>query len=374
MQAPPRPPESGAAHGPPAHWLARVRSGPPAHWLEDIRRRAANPERLETFDVTVQTPEPERASTQDVHAGIFPEPRDTAVPCAPSQDSKGKRGRRPIPMRLSGPQAGSASAKTSTPDAGAPGLPAPETKPRSMLSSIVESVFGVRLHPRDDTARAVSGAPAVSTAASAPYPPETPLLAGGGSPDVTPASRMLHQAPASTTQTTMDNGMPKALDEVPASGVMPASGVPISQTPDEAPAFRPPVSTAARRPGRVAQPIVGVRRGQFPHRQTAHETVAPAVQADATPRPPVRQTSDNRPVPRVHFPQPRFEVERPQVLPGWSESVTSSPAGIDEARRAAPNSWPELPPDNWPAADDDAVAQRERDHLQVLRREQEGAR
>ena len=67
-ELPVEPPEPAVnSDGPPAHWLARVqRSGPPAHWLEDIRRRAANPDRIETFDVTIQSPNDATGQPPDV--------------------------------------------------------------------------------------------------------------------------------------------------------------------------------------------------------------------------------------------------------------------------------------------------------------------
>ncbi len=81
--------------GPPVHWLARVqRSGPPAHWLEDIRRRAANPDRIETFDVTIPSPDdatgqpPDVPNTAETEGSI----RSTKPPEGSASNAKVKRG------------------------------------------------------------------------------------------------------------------------------------------------------------------------------------------------------------------------------------------------------------------------------------------
>ena len=325
---------TGSEGGPPAHWLSKVRGGgPPAHWLEDIRRRAADQDSLETFDVTVQSPEPERMSPFEARA----EDSSSAMTPAEAPASENEAPRKKTPAEAS-------ASKTEVRSERSNGVRMPVTTSASRTQVRSEESRGERVP--------------VTTSAS-----KTEVRGEGSS------------------------------------------------------SVKAPAKASASRFGRFIQPIVAVRRAELPQAKAPEKTrsaMTPGAQAitarsqppptynqpdmarrDTTERPPLSWPAlpdgPHRRAPIAEPEQARLifngsNVQEPQraapeqrmshIPPGAvllrGEHAPTPHVDGSESRPPAPNVWPELPPDNWPVADDDAIAQRE--HLQQLQREQEGSR
>ena len=354
--------------GPPAHWLARVRSGPPAHWLEDIRRRAANPDRLETFDVTVQSPESE---------GVAP---------------------------LEGRREESQSARKPA-EASASSVEVPDEKAPVEALKVSDGVRD-RKAPAETS---ISGVPARGEV----KPPMTSASSVGSQRQERPAITSTSSAQAPVDAKPVVNSAPLQVRRE-------AIQADISPSEPGVPNTKAPLKPSPSRLRRMIQPIVAVRRTELPQAKAserpriARQPVAQAitarsqplsaeshpdtVQSDVSKRPshpwpalpdelhqrlptaepehagPAAVRGYSRETRRAATPEPQASYLAPSVFQLPDESIGTPHIAGSVVRPPAPNVWPELPPDNWPVADDEAVAQREREHLQQLQREQEGSR